>query len=308
MSRPIRILTVAWGGHLLLIEKVCLRSLFQPNNLPKLLEQGRKVEHFFVIPEGISPSWCHKYVAKYDGLYNYRYTWFPNKTIDRAYLECFKLCLSDNSLFMPALPDWFFADGSISRMIDYVADRNMAVAGPYARIKDDEFLGFLDKDAWVKRANLIPSVLVDLAMTYLHPISANADVTKSENNARWGGIFTQPIVPGLWSYSCRVPNVFLASVTQDDWYDFQGSPHGYSYWDWHWPTKLMDDGRFKFLGSSDMFFMVDLTAKNQSAPKIEGNDYLMDDFCNDGRQDHKVKKHCTVSKYFVATLRGTSCL
>lgn len=307
MSRSIRILTPAWGKHLLYIDKVCLRSLFQPNNLPKLLEQGRKIHHLFIIPEGILPSWCHKYVERYKSLYNYRCMWFPKKTIDQAYLQCFKMCIEDDSLFMPALPDWFWADGSVSNMVEYVADRKMAVAGPYLRVRAEEFLGWIDAHGLVGEKGLSSDRLVDLSFKYPHPISAHSDVTKPNNNARWSGIFTQPLAPGLWSYSCRVPNVFLASVTTDDWYDFYCSPHGYSHWDWQWPTKLMEDGRFKFFGSSDAFFMVDLTGKDQSAPKVESNDLLMDDFVNDGRVEHKVKYHCTVSKFYTGVLRGTAC-
>ncbi len=319
--RKIRLLSVVYGERYLdLFQRACLRSLWQPGNLPALLSADREIEHLVVTPSDQFTVEIPGHVEDI-GRYAIKQVWYGDeaKAHQRGTLEWMKMCAADGSLAMGANPDWFFADGSVANMVNYLQDRDLAVAGLYARVNDGMFLGHIDfrydtfsDDKGV--FNVSPSELVNLAMlNYPHYCLSHADVSKEQNHSAHSGVFVQPISPGLWSMSLRVPNVILASVTKDDCWEYTEhmAQHKSGWWDWVWPTKLIEHGRLKFLQSSDLFFMVDLTKPDVNHPIVEPNRLWNDDFVADGRTEkelgHKARLHSLACKAFVGTLRGTQC-
>lgn len=311
MVRKIRLLTVAYGERYLdLFQRACLRSLWQPGNIPALLKQGREIEHLVVTPPSTPGVW--KYSSPH---YKVRCVWYENEDITKSHsrgiLEWMKMCADDGSLAMAANPDWFFADGSVANMVNYLQDRDLAVAGLYARVDDKAFLRQIDLLHTIGPIPISSAELVHLSMMRMHYCLKYADISKDSNHSANSGVFVQHISDGLWSMNMRVPNVFLTNITYEDCREFEKhrEQHKSGWWDWVWPSRLMEQGRLKFLQSSDLFFMVDLTQPDVNHPVVESNRLWNDDFINDGRHDadhaHKARLHSLACKAFVGTMRGT---
>ncbi len=299
MNRPIKLLSMVWGDHLELFEKVCLRSLFQSHNLPEVLSQGRKVEMFIMTPERDRDDALAR-LAKVSQDYPIDCSWFEGCRLVDGLIACMSKCIEDNSLLMLTPPDTFFADGSISNLLAYHADRkDMCVSGFHVRVNDKEFLQWLEwkrdlSDVWY---NLSSDKLVDAAFDFAHPSFKHALIDESINNARHGGVYVQKIRDGLWSIVHRLPTVYLASVNDEDLKRFS-ERRKFDEWDWSWPAKLMLKKRYKCCASSDLFFAVELTPVDKNVPLLVKNDKLIDDF---SLRDY----HFDFQKFVVGTLRGT---
>ena len=55
------------------------------------------------------------------------------------------------------------------------------------------------------------------------------------------------------------PTVFLARQNARDYGFFAARPNARGLWDHHWPEILAQDGRLRIIGSSDAFFVAELT-------------------------------------------------
>lgn len=302
-DRNVRILTVVEGNKYLDYLEMCLfPSLFQPNNLPKVLESGRYVEHCIVCRNSSTKrildllKKCGGTEAETSGyLFHIRQ---QEQGLDAlsSLLWAMNRCLDDGSYLMLAMPDWFFGDGSIFRMLAYAAGRDYCVAGLSLRVDDDSFL----RQLLVTKFPINNQQLVDMAFKDAHVSFRMADVTQDRNSSKYGGICIQPVGKGLWSVVHRLPNVFLASITKEDVNDFKNTDQGLSHWDWIWPSQLIEQGRYRFIGSSDLFFMAELTDPYSNIPKAEAGMRWNDDMVNG-----KGKVHIETNKLFVGSLKGT---
>jgi hypothetical protein len=320
--RRIRLLTVAFGERYLdLFHRACLRSLWQPGNLPALLREGREIEHLVVTPCESVRSVPISLVCNCPPNYNIKTVWYgdrPNIQV-HAIGEWLKMCVGDGSLAMIANPDWFYADGSVTNMVNYLQDRDFAVAGLYARVNDGSFLKELDE---CSNDTYRPYDLVDAAMlSHAHHCLEYADVSRDRNSSAYSGVFIQPIADGLWSMNMRLAHVFLASINSSDVDNYNRCKDKYgqewwnsssaAWWDSLWPSHLYEQGRLKFLESSDLFFCVDLTKPDMGNCKVVSNILFNDDCLCDGRCDphsgHKARLHPEACKSFVGVLRGTQC-
>ncbi len=306
-NRSIRLLTMVEGDKYLDYLELCLfPSLFQPNNLPKILASGRCVEHCVICRDSAIPR-ILSLLKRYGGIEsqtsNYLFHFHQQGRDGLATLSALvwamDRCLNDGSYLMLAMPDWFFGDGSISRMLDYAAGRDYCVAGLSLRVNDDSFM----RNLLVTKLPIFNPQLVDMVFRDAHVSLKMSDVTQDQSSSRFSGVFTQPLGEGLWSVVHRLPNVFLASITKDDVDDFRRTDQGLSHWDWVWPSKLIQQGRYRYMGSSDLFFMAELTSPHGNVPLVESGMRWNDDVVNG-----KGGVHIETNKLFVGCIRGSKGL
>ncbi len=300
-NRSIRILTLVDGDKYLDYMRICLLpSLFQPNNLPKVLASGRSVEHCIVCHESVQQLIIKMLVGnggELAGESNYNITFHRHESTQLVPLIwAMDKCIKDGSYLMLAMPDWFFGDGSIHRMLCYAAGRDYCVSGLSLRVNDDSF----SRDLLATKLPISNQQLVDMTFRNAHTSLRMADVTQDRNSSRFSGMCVQKMDEGLWTIVHRLPNVFLASVTGQDIADFSNTNHGLSHWDWVWPSKLIHQGRYRYIGSSDLFYMAELTTVQGNDPKIEAGMQWNDDMVN-GKGD----VHIETNRFFVGTLRGS---
>ncbi len=298
--RPLRLLSMVWGKHLELFEKVLLRSLFQPNNLPKILASGREIEMMLMTPERDRDQ-AISLLEKAAQQHPIDCSWVNGVQLADGVVAAMCSCLVDNALLMLTPPDTFFADGSLSNLVTFHGDRDgMCVSGFHVRVLEQEFLDWVNL-VWSKCSpdslDISSDNLVDIAFRYAHPSFKLANIDSPINNSRHGGIYIQKVSEGLWTITHRLPTVYLASVTVKD-KDRFAERRQFNEWDWAWPARLQLDKRYKCLTSSDLFFAVELTHADRNIPKDSNNDQLVDEFT---LRDY----HYDNNRFMVGSLRGS---
>lgn len=300
--RPVRLLSMVWGSHLDLFERVLLRSLMQPDNLPQILSSGRKIEMFLMTPERDRDDALARLV-KVSQDHPIECSWMEGCRLEDGLVACMSKCIEDDSLLMLTPPDTFFANGSISNLLAFHADRkDLCVSGFHVRVEDTKFLvkyRHSPDSGWgtVWDYSIPPEALVDAAFECAHDSLRYALIDNPVNNARHGGIFIQKLKDGLWSMTHRLPTVYLASVNEEDRNRF-AERRNFNDWDWSWPSKLQLKKRYKCLCSSDGFFAVELTPATKNVPLLEKNDKLVDDFA---LREYSFDNN----RFMVGFLRGT---
>jgi hypothetical protein len=207
-------------------------------------------------------------------------------------------CIYDGALLMIALPDFYFADGAMWNMLEYLDDRDMAVAGLQFRVIDEDFVNWLR--TLPENQVLNACDLVDATFRFAHMTFKDSDITKPSNNSKRGGVFLKPIGDGLWSVIHRLPNVFLLSVTRECLAAFENAP--FNAWDHVLPSSWIKRNRYKFLGSSDLFYAVELEGREGHGEPVIGESLLNDWFL----PETTGVTHYVINRNFVGTLRGNN--
>lgn len=290
MGEHILIGTIVYGEYVDIFEKVCLRSLLQTNNLPGLIADGYTFRHTIYtrqdgeldslkrIAENTSRDGLKMEVEViHDG---------NNYELLRKFIEN-GIDSNAKSLFIN--PDLFFGDGSLKHLLAYKFKNDMCLAALHMRV---DYNGFQERIKMIK-GNISNPQLVIIAMDCLHKSWGESFTSEDTNNSNASGSAIQKVGYNLWAITFRIPTVYLAKFTKDDLDNLSAFDH----WDHEWPSRLMDQNRYKFIGSSDMFFAVELTKTDMNIPTVEHYRLWNDDF-------HVTKRHGETNRHFLAIVRG----
>lgn len=166
-----------------------------------------------------------------------------------------RLCAEAGAVMFTAHPDNVFSDGSVPVMLKLAQEPgNPCVALAHPRVLPERF-EYPPREAFE---------LVDLAMENLHPSFAASDLALDSLNTWHGGVGWRRLSYGLWAVSTSCPSIFMARMTESD------LPHlaKPGAWDHEWPIHVMEQGRMRFIGSSDAAFVVELTDRNVHGPVL----------------------------------------
>lgn len=290
MGERVLIGTIVYGAYVDIFEKVCLRSLFQPGNIPFLIEAGYQVEYTIYTRQDGEIDRL-KEIARdnsRDGL-EIKLEVIQNGNNYELLRKYISNGINVKSLFLN--PDFFFGDGSLRNIIAYQFKNNMCLAALHVRVDYDKFQDRITAIG----GNISNPQLVTIAMNCLHKSWGESFASESTNNCNASGSTTQQLTANLWAVTFRIPTIFLTNFTQPD----ISAISAFDHWDHVWPTKLMEDHRFKFIGSSDVFFAVELTKADNNIPAVQHNMQWNDNF-------HANTHHSEVNRNFLAIVRGDS--
>ena len=295
MSDKIIIATIVYGEYVELFEKACMRSLAQEGNVPSLVLNGFKVKHvIYTVDENLlelkevvgrcglaGVDYCFDTMATVDEDFSVNNTQFLKNVVQTG--------VNEDSRVLFINPDFFFGDGSISNLVGMYFEGHMCIAGAHMRVIDTEFLQLLEYN----NETISNPKLVDLAMDCPHKSWSEADISVDSNNSYDGGTPIQQVNHNLWVTTHFVPTVFLADFIATDVDRIQDFGH----WDHLWPIKLMSEKRYKLIGSSTLFFAVELTKYFNNVPKLNpkmlGNDKY-----------HSTREHSNINRNFLIALEG----
>ena len=278
---------MVFGPYIDFLDTVCLRSLFQSGNLPRLIKEGRRIQislYTKADDENKLTSVIDKW--KWDGV-DFKILVCDSPNIHE---RLFKDCVDSNAPMMLICPDFFFANGSIYNMASIKYKGKMCIAAAHLRVDCEGFQRLLLET----EGEISASKLVSMAMKTPHQCLTEAFINKDCNGSRHGGLAIQQIgEDALWSVTHQLPSAILVNMQPDDLLVLKDFGH----YDHIWPTKLINEKRYKYVGSSDFFFAVELTSPENNRIKVlPGN--LWNDEC-----DQK-SKHNIVNRNFLAVLRG----
>lgn len=289
MGGKITIATLVYGDYINLFQNMCLPSLFQGGNIPRLLAEGHEID-YLIYTRNEDIGRCNEVVKAYEqerltyhirGMDRNGHDWVLGQIVREG------VARNDKLLFLN--PDFFFGNHSIGNIVQYQCNGKICVAALHMRVDSDKFTEIMGS---IKK-NISNAELVDIAMRCLHNSWASAFVDTNMNNSHRTGAAVQKIMDNLWAATFVIPTVFLANFNDSD----VGTLTQFGFWDHTWPEKLVKEERFKFIGSSDFFFAVELTHLQYNIPPKENNRLWNNSFLN-------TRGHAQVNKNFLAVIRG----
>jgi hypothetical protein len=252
----LRIFTGAWGNYVDTFEKACAASLNWPKN-----REAIKDATWTIITD--DPVRCYD-IAKNCGVESVHAIQLkgekhPTLEFSDALYDEMQQCIDEDATFLFALPDYVFGDGTVANMKALMYEKGLCIAVPNTRVLPETMDEF-------KRCHS-NSELVSLAFNkkYQHQTWRESEVGKDTINSYYGGVCWKEIENGLIAVTHRLPSSYLCQFIQSD-VEFFRKQLSFSAYDHVWPTKLIEEGRQRYVGSSDVAFIVEITEpdKNQS--------------------------------------------
>lgn len=300
-SLRLNIVTYVYGNSYIdMFERVCLRSLMQKGNVPYLLSCGYNITHL-IYTTTTDAERLGKIVDKYKTdrlefkiMTNNAVGYGRNlqKTNMIFLVESVAYCVNNPAPMFLATPDVFIGDGSLSNLISFNMKKDICIAALHVRVDRDRFLKLLDG----MQGDISNGVLATVGMSVLSQSWADAFIDKDRNCSWQSGSAVQKIRDKLWAVTFRIPTVYLARLNRGDMAYFN-SNCDYGHWDHSWPEYLIKEKRYKFAGSSDLFFAVELTSPENNKAHCRDNDLWNDESQN-------AKLHSETNRNFLAIVRG----
>jgi hypothetical protein len=272
---------MAWGHkYLEYFDECCLRSLLQSGNLPELINKGYQIR--------FSVHTIDEDRAKIENILKYQIdkvslqsfiklevrSYKSSKGLkEKALLAIIEESIRERSMVLNATADVFYGNHSIHNIVSANMDRGLCIAGPMFRINADKFRFHLKNN----NTEINNRELANHMFKFLNPDLKYSDISKL-NTSRATGLATQKIDNETYLLTSRFPTIHLANFSEGDLCYFKRRP--FEDWDHRWPSKLMAEGRYKMIGSSDTFLCVEATEhyenKNEMA-EVGNDDYHTND-------------------------------
>ena len=289
MAEKLLITTIVYGEYVEIFDEICLRSLFQSGNIPWLIAQDYDLEYIIYTKEEDTDR-VNEVVDKWnrEGL-EFTVNAPPDMDNNNALHEIIDKGIENDCQVFFLNPDYFYGNESLRNLISYKFKNKMCLASLHVRVNADEFA---DKIKTIK-GELSNAQLASISMKCLHKSWGESFISNDINNSHTSGSAIQQISNNLWAITFRIPTVFLAKFEDSDRQALQR----FDLWDHEWPTELVRQHRFKFVGSSDIFYAVELTKREDNIPRLAGNMVWNDEF-------HSNKEHGEINRNFLIIVRG----
>ncbi len=210
-----------------------------------------------------------------------------------AFLITLADCLKNDAPLLFAPPDIFFGDGSVSGLIQSAYEKKSVAVVAHVRVTSDILSDpqFLSSCA---SGSLSNAKLVSFAWKHLHRCWGDAELGHPRQNQFGTGVCWQKIEDNLYSVVHRLPTPYLIHFDEED-HDYFKYQCGFGYFDHRWPGDiLIKNGRQRYITSSDVAFMVEITEPDKNISNIPGN---KDEFW-------QKNYHNEINKQVLVTLRG----
>ncbi len=262
-DRAITLFCPVWGQHFHdLLEQYALPSLMLPGNLPKL-----GLDRIYVDVMGVHHEWENTQRVFREQLHGLpveiRQIGMPraDRNIADGIRDCMNACIQRQTRMLLAMPDTIIGPGSLANIFNYAKGKPVCVAAAHVRVNEDRF--FADFPHW----KLWPFNR-DLCRAAFQIDAVNICDTNKDNVTDVGAIAWTQINDDTRLMLHYVPTVYLAWFTQSDvnWWQQVNEKGFFDFgkWDHLWPTLLMNERRFRVVGSTNIFFAVELESAQRS--------------------------------------------
>lgn len=184
---------------------------------------------------------------------------------------------SDSILICP--PDTIFGDQSIETLVALAREPHLVISAAPVRVNQE----FMEEFSGQRMPN---QELVSMAWKYLHQTWRDANIQLAHTNSFAGGVSWKKIGHGLYAVTHLLPTPFHITPMPSDaeWFRLYGSPGAIDH---IWPSKLVDEGRQRFIASSDAAFMVEITMKDKNIPPLYPTDpHNPTNYIGQGKHNH----------------------
>lgn len=266
-----------------LFEKFLIPSLLQPGNLPALNRMGVDIEYYIYSLERFSDRVAE--VIRKTGLDQHatlRFRFgqpedessiaFQNSMGVSALIDQAKVGLRDDRRSILCAPDFVYGNGSIFNQVNLRCQPGTCLGSTLVRCLDTALCERIETVGFP----ISQRELVTAALRTLHVDLLDARVELGARNSYYTGASLQSLGDCLYTQTTRTPTVAVADFVESDLRFFEFHKDFRSF-DRDWPGKLINEGRFKLVGGSDVSFLAEMTPakKGGKNPRVlAGDDYV----------------------------------
>jgi hypothetical protein len=183
----------------------------------------------------------------------------------QALLKVIQTCLDEKSRLLMSTPDFIWGNGSIETML--IASE---APGTCASLAHMRVLPTILTTDLLRRSN---ADLMDLGLLHSHPSWTACDATLETNGIYHSGIaWRQLPAQNLILVQHQMVSPFLVNFLPSDLEFFSKwkgmTPPAFGEWDHNWPTELINQGRLRYIGSSDAACMLEVTDVTSNMPPL----------------------------------------
>ena len=253
----------------------------QKDNIPKLFSEGYEI-HLYIytsIQDEEKLLTNKKYKKVMEKFFHYGKVHIKSFKLSsfkerndfqvKCLLDFMDICLEKKAYFLHSAPDFIFGNKSIYNALKSIEDKGACFSAPVARISVN------------KATNISNSRLVSLLFKYPHQGTLSAFDNIDPNSTYFSGISIREINPNSYTVIHNLPSIFMGTFNKFD-YLFFHLLNSFNQWDRKWSSILLRTNRLKICGSSDLFFMVELTKDSDKIPNINKG-MLNNDFKDRGQ-------------------------
>lgn len=260
-----KIFCPVWGRkYISLLQEALGESLSWPKNNASI----KGAEWIFTVSDQAEVSQIKEIALQIDPLSQHKFfvcDALKNPQVDSGMvlIEVLKhtisACLEENTPLLMATPDFIYGDGTIDAFKAVTKEPGSCASIAHLRVWPD-ILGFLPDQPSNEE-------LTGLAFEYAHQSFA-----ESPANLYKGGLEKIFISPKLYAIRHYMPSPFFVNFLPKDLEHFnevhEGKPPGFGMWDHVWPTHLLHEARLRYIGSSDVAMMIEITDKDKNVPPM----------------------------------------
>ncbi len=166
-------------------------------------------------------------------------------------------CIREDATFLFCLPDYVFGDGTVANLKAMMIEKGLCLAVPNTRVLPSAMEWF---DEPRTNAQLVSIAFDPL---FMHQTWRDAEFGKPTSDTYYGGVLWTELRPGLITAMHRLPSSYMCSFLESD-VEFFKKQLSFSAWDHTWGAQLVEDGRQRFIGSSDVAFITEITEADKN--------------------------------------------
>lgn len=180
-----------------------------------------------------------------------------------------KACIENKEPMLMATPDFIYSDGAIDSFKQLASEPGTCASIAHMRVVP-HILGELVFSYQAPR----PEQLMDAAFRHPHTSWTNSEAGKKPGMTYRGGVKWWTTHDGPKQKTVAVqhymPSPFYCNFLPEDLEHFnefdEGRPPAFGMFDHVWTSHLIKAGRIKFIGSSDIAAMVEITEPHANVP------------------------------------------
>jgi hypothetical protein len=254
----LRLFTGVWGKYIDTFELACAQSLEWPSNKEAIKGSTWNIVCEPKHEERVNAIRARCGVFRGQNIFLHNAQDFTHQFSGHLYEEM-KKCVAENAVFLFCLPDYVFGDGTVQNLKALMTEPGLCLAVPNTRVLPSAM------EAFKHRRTNAELVTIAFDRGYMHQTWRDAELGKDKINSFYGGVHWQEVAPDIITVMHRLPSSYMCSFLASD-IEFFKTQSSFSAWDHTWPSKLLKEGRQRFIGSSDVAFITEVTDpdKNQA--------------------------------------------
>jgi len=291
----LEILSTVWGRQYLeTFKKTAIESLSWDKNKEALIKEGTTWNIYTdkeFIPE--ITALCHE--LNHEIKYNIQSRETLRDYIDEnqsATIWQMRRSIDTGCKVLLAPPDTLFGDGTIAGLLSAAEDPGSVVVVPHPRV-----LPSILEEIEPMPLPIDNAPLVGIAWRHLHEAWIHAEVGCKDQSSYIGGIWWKK-VNGLITGKHLLPSPYMIHFLEQDM-EYFDKACSFGHFDWRWPGDiLVPQGRQRYIASSDLAFIVEITDPNKNVPQIYEN--------QPATGFHRDDPHNRANAQIMFTFRGAS--